>query len=39
MSSIVDVLSNLANQTGFASLDWKKLRYDPCSVRFHVPCN
>ena len=23
MSSIVDVLSNLANQTGFASLDWK----------------
>ena len=22
-STIVDVLTNLANQTGFASLDWK----------------
>ena len=34
-STIVDVLTNLANQTGFASLDWKNY----VMILIHVPCN
>ncbi len=38
-STIVDVLTNLANQTGFASLDWKNYVMILIAFVVHVPCN